>query len=293
MTTENKTLPTRSRLANIFRRRKEEISKEVIKREVFLDHYADTLMAGADIFYRIPLLQFGVCSVAKKIERDGRAKSPILGILGVGGLARRNIGHTEEYIQLSSNISNATENVLRDKLHAATLGYDDFDGFLILDNMSENDETVFADSLRGVLPLPASIRGFFSFEFHEDCIKIKKEFQSLVESSRNNHYVPMLKQHEREILDPDPNKEVQPVVLYMKPESGFQPTLQELIDKGRIRTMESYNNMTFLPWGRRYKETFPKRANEILGDVVSEVTSNYLDLEQDDATACLEVYSKL
>jgi len=290
---ENNTQRSRLSILSRFRRRsREEILKEDLRQEAFLDHYSDILSAEAEVLYRIPYFMWGAHSAARKIENENRMANPITSILGVGGLTSRNIGHMEDHRYLTKNISSISEDVLRDKRYIATRGYDDFDGFLIVDDMPGNDKMVLADSFRRMLPtMPESIRGFFSYEFHDDCIKSNDEFRNLVESSRINHYVPMIKKHEWEILDPDPSKRVVPTVLYMNPNSVLQPTLQELVEKGYIRTMESYNDMTLSPWALDYKATFPAKAQEIIGNVVNEIKNN--GLVKDDSRSCLEVYSKL
>lgn len=285
----------KSRLSSLFRFRrksKEEISKEEIRREVFLDLYTDILSAGAEVLFRIPYYTCSIHNTAKKIEIESKLDNPIGSVFGVGGLASRRIGHMEDYKFLLQNISTLSEDVLREKLFNATQGYDDFDGFLVLEEMPEDNKKVVADIFKKMLPpLPEPIRDVFSYEFHDDCIKVKKEFQNLVESSKNHQYIPMLKKHELEILDPDPNKKVIPTVLYINPQSELNANIQGLISKGQVRTLESYYNMTFLPWAQEYKASFLEKANEIIENVRGEIANSGMD--QNNIKSCMDVYSKL
>ena len=67
--------------------------------------------------------------------------------------------------------------------------------------------------------------------------------------------------------------------------------IQEMIDKRQVRTIEDYNNNTFLPWGRDYKNTFTSQAERIITRVIDEVRNSSMD--HDDARSCLEVLNNL
>ena len=166
----NKNSGKPSIFARLHIRREEEVKADG---KSFLDQYRDILADQAEVLYRIPYFQWGIHSTAKRMGDE----SPVCSVFGVGGLASRSIGHMDDYRYLLQNISNVSQEERKRKKLEATYGCDDFDGFLVTGDMTEESKMIVADMFKKMLPpIPEPLVGF-SYEFHDDCVKVRKDFQ--------------------------------------------------------------------------------------------------------------------